>query len=347
MAFKKGHEVPTIDVELVTITTRGTTPTELALNTASKIAVNVQSETEDAVKLIVKGRLVSQKPQTTTITGHTIVLTDNVFNAEVVKVLQGGVVTFWGDAAHTLESAVDCGHGIKRYTPPVAGSTEKGETFILNAYSAIYNAAGLKTGYEKIMYPNCQGTPVALSSEDGAFRAPEYTINSAPDTGEAPYDIEYVDALPKVEDLPAPKPMEYTVTFNTLGHGVAPTPQTVVEGGTAQKPADPSEVGQVFGGWFTDPSCSQVYGFGTPVMSNLTLYAKWSLGQYTLTFDSQGGSEVEPITQFYNTPVTAPTAPTKEGHSFTGWVPAVPVNMPAENLTLVAQWTEVSDPEET
>ena len=52
--------------------------------------------------------------------------------------------------------------------------------------------------YEKGTYPNCQGVPVAFSSEDGTFRAPEYTINSAPKSTEAPYDISYVDKLPTV-----------------------------------------------------------------------------------------------------------------------------------------------------
>lgn len=207
MAFKKGHEVPTIDVALVTITTKDSN-TEIALNTASNIQVSVNSQTEDAVQLIVKGRLISQKPSTTTITGHAIVLTDNVFNAEVVKVLQGGTVKYFGDVDQLTESDEDLGYGIKSYTPPVAGSSDKGEVFVLNAYSAIYNAAGILTGYERISYPNCQGTPVALSSEDGAFRAPEYTINSAPDTGEAPYEIVYVKELPEVTDTPTADPLK-------------------------------------------------------------------------------------------------------------------------------------------
>ena len=72
--------------------------------------------------------------------------------------------------------------------------------FKLNAYSAIYNAAGVITGYEKTVYPNCQGQPVAFNSEDGTFRAPEYTITSAPDTGEAPYEISWVADLPDLID---------------------------------------------------------------------------------------------------------------------------------------------------
>ena len=197
MALKKGHEIPTIDVVLVTIQP-AEEANEIALDTASQIGVSVQTETEDAVKLIVKGKLLAQKPQTTTLTGNTITLTDNVFNPEVVRVLQGGTVKYWTTDAHEAEGDEDLGFGVASYTPPVAGSSDKGKVFKLNAYSAIYNAAGLITGYEKIEYPNCQGVPIAFNSEDGVFRAPEYTINSAPEIGEPPYKITYPDSLPEV-----------------------------------------------------------------------------------------------------------------------------------------------------
>lgn len=196
MAVKKGNEIPTIDVSLVTLQVGE--GDELALDTANQIQVEVQTETEEAVKLIVKGILRAQKPETVTITGNQITLTDNVFNPEMVKILQGGTVQYWGEAAHTTKVTTDAGFGVASYAPPVAGSADKGEVFALRAYSAIYDAAGLIKGYEKITYPNCQGVPVALNSQDNVFRAPEYTINSAPKENEAPYTIEYVDELPSV-----------------------------------------------------------------------------------------------------------------------------------------------------
>lgn len=192
----KGHEIPTIDVSMVTVEVSG--GKEIALQTASKIAISVQSETEDSVKLVVKGKLIAQKPEQVTITGNTITLTDNVFNPELVKILQGGTIKYWSSAEQSTEGDTDAGFGVSSYTPPVAGSDDKGSPFTLNAYSAIYDAAGLVTGYEKIAYPNCQGTPVALNSEDNVFRAPEYTINSAPKTSEAPYKITYIKELPTV-----------------------------------------------------------------------------------------------------------------------------------------------------
>lgn len=195
---KQGHEIPTIDIVLFTVTP-ASSGIEIGLQTASKLAVNPQTETQDAVKLVVKGALLAQKPAETTITGNTLVLTDNVFIPELVKILQGGIIKYWTDADKTTEGAEDKGFGVARYTPPVAGSREKGEVFVSKAYSAIYNAAGVVTGYECISYPNCQGIPVAFSSEDGVFRAPEYTINSAPDKGQAPYEITYLKELPTLE----------------------------------------------------------------------------------------------------------------------------------------------------
>lgn len=195
---KQGHEIPTIDIVLFTVTP-ASTGIEIGLQTASKLAVNPQTETQDAVKLVVKGALLAQKPAETTITGNTLVLTDNVFIPELVKILQGGTIKYWTDADKTTEGAEDKGFGVSRYTPPVAGSREKGEVFVSKAYSAIYNAAGVVTGYECISYPNCQGIPVSFSSEDGVFRAPEYTINSAPDKGQAPYEITYLKELPTLE----------------------------------------------------------------------------------------------------------------------------------------------------
>lgn len=188
MAVVKGTEIPTIDVNLVTLQTYETGADELILDTANQIQVEVQTETTDKIPLIVKGRLIAQKPQTTTVTGNNITLTDNVFNPEMVKILQGGTIKY-----DTIDPTKVIG-----YTPPVVGSDDKGKLFRLRSYSAIYNAAGIITGYERITYPNCQGNPVAFNSEDGTFRAPEYTITSAPNNGEAPYDIDIVTELPTV-----------------------------------------------------------------------------------------------------------------------------------------------------
>lgn len=180
---KKPVGIPTIDVALVVIRT-GTTSdgVEYAVDTANKVAVEVQTETTDAIKLVKLGKLLAQKGKKVTVTGNQITLTDNVFTPEIVKILQGGTVQGSGT---TLT-----------YEPPVAGSSDTGTIFELDLYSAQYDASGQIVNYEKTTYPNCQGEPIALSVEDDVFRVQEYVIDSAPKTGEAPYKISYVADLP-------------------------------------------------------------------------------------------------------------------------------------------------------
>lgn len=195
-APKRVTEIPTIDTVLVVVELDD--GTSYALDTASKIGVEPQIEEEDAVKLIIKGKLKAQKPPITTITGNTITLTDNVFSPELVKILQGGTIKYWSSAERIEEVSEETSFGISSYEPPTVGSGTKGEVFKLHAYSAQYDTAGLIAQYEKITYPNCQGSPIALSSEDGTFRVSEYKINSAPKKTEAPYKISYVTELPEL-----------------------------------------------------------------------------------------------------------------------------------------------------
>lgn len=259
--YTKGNEIPTIDVALVVV--KDSDGNRIGLDTSNRVQVNPVTETQDAVKLIVKGRLISQKPSKTTITGNTIVLTDNVFNAQLVQLLQGGTITFskkysstsasidsgkhhivvdndylvfnvasavtgaveYNDASGVLEIVTSTGRmrksytveseaptgstaisvtgsadtsRVKSYSPPLTSEDVDSEPFELECYTAIYSAAGLITGYERITYPNCKGVPVSFSSEDGTFRAPEYTINSTPDSNQAPYTLDYVPYLPSL-----------------------------------------------------------------------------------------------------------------------------------------------------
>ena len=126
-----------------------------------------------------------------------------------------------------------------------------------------------------------------------------------------------------------------TVTFDTDG-GSAVESQTVVSGQKAVRPADPARTGYTFAGWYLD---GEVYDFDTPVTTDLTLTAHWTANQYTITLDTAGGREIAPITQDYGTPITAPADPTREGYTFAGWDKAIPATMPAENMTITAQWT--------
>ena len=93
-------------------------------------------------------------------------------------------------------------------------------------------------------------------------------------------------------------------------------------------------------GWSTVDGGEKVYDLKDIYTQNeaLTLYPVWNTNKYTITFDTNGGSEIAPITQDYGTEITAPDNPTRKGYTFKGWDKEIPETMPAENITVKAQW---------
>ena len=77
---------------------------------------------------------------------------------------------------------------------------------------------------------------------------------------------------------------------------------------------------------------------------NITVKAQWEINQYTIAFDTNGGSDIAPITQDYGTEITAPDNPTRKGYAFRGWDKEIPETMPAENITITARWRDTEKP---
>ena len=123
---------------------------------------------------------------------------------------------------------------------------------------------------------------------------------------------------------------QYTITFDTNG-GSEIAPITQDYGTEITAPADPTRKGYTFKGW--DKEIPE-----TMPAENITVKAQWEINQYTITFDTNGGSEIAPITQDYGTKITAPANPTRKGYTFKGWDKEIPKTMPAENITVKAQW---------
>ena len=123
---------------------------------------------------------------------------------------------------------------------------------------------------------------------------------------------------------------QYTITFDTAG-GSAVASITQDYGTAITAPANPTREGYTFIGW--DKAIP-----ATMPAENMTITAKWKVNQYTITFDSNGGSEIAPITQDYGTVIAAPANPTREGYTFIGWDKAIPSTMPAEKMIITAKW---------
>ena len=128
----------------------------------------------------------------------------------------------------------------------------------------------------------------------------------------------------------------YTITFDTAG-GSEIAPITQDYGTNITAPANPTRKGYTFKGW--DKEIPE-----TMPAENITVKAQWEINRYTITFDTTGGSEIAPITQDYGTNITAPADPTREGYTFIGWDKAIPTTMPAENITVTAQWKDSEKP---
>lgn len=141
---------------------------------------------------------------------------------------------------------------------------------------------------------------------------------------------------------------KYTVKFNTNG-GSSVTSQKIEDGKAASKPSDPNKRGYSFIGWYSDEACTTEYDFATAVTSNITIYAKWSIESYTVSFDVKGGNEtIDTQTVEYNGTITKPTDPTKEGYIFGGWYTSsyyiTEFNFTSKitkSLTLYAKWDEI------
>ena len=194
-----------------------------------------------------------------------------------------------------------------------------------------------------------------------------------------------------------------TVTFNPNG-GTLTGAETCQEkqNERIQRPyEEPIREGYYFRGWYKDADCTQMWDFDDPIPGNMTLYAGWDIlsyvirvrlengeqdiiinqnydtaitvpddptregytfigwdtpfpkkmpakimeitalwqiNRYKITFDTDGGSEIDSIEQDYDTEITAPDAPTKEGYTFIGWDTTVPKKMPAKDMTVKARW---------
>ena len=128
----------------------------------------------------------------------------------------------------------------------------------------------------------------------------------------------------------------YTITFDTAG-GSEIAPITQEYGTVITAPEAPTREGYTFIGWDKEIPT-------TMPTENMTVTAQWEINQYTITFDTNGGSEIAPITQDYGTAITVPADPTREGYTFMGWDQEIPTTMPAENITLKARWKDIEKP---
>ena len=140
----------------------------------------------------------------------------------------------------------------------------------------------------------------------------------------------------------------YTVTLHTNGGTINSgnvTGYTYGVGATLPTAGDMTYTGHTFVGWYDNENLtgSPVTAIGGTETGNKEYWAKWEINQYTITVKPENGKADITITQDYGTPITAPPL-TREGYQFNGWDKTFPTTMPAENLTITAQWRDIAVP---
>ena len=139
----------------------------------------------------------------------------------------------------------------------------------------------------------------------------------------------------------------YTVTLNagdgTINSGNV-TSYTYGVGATLT--TDVTRTGYTFKGWYDNENLtsSPVTAISNTETGNKEYWAKWEINQYTITVKPENGKADITITQDYGTPITAPADPTREGYTFIGWDREIPTTMPAEDMTVTAQWKDIEKP---
>lgn len=144
-------------------------------------------------------------------------------------------------------------------------------------------------------------------------------------------------------------PVKYQIVYVTNGGSHSNRTTYTVEDSFTLTNA--GKTGHTFVAWFTDAEFTSavVSEIKAGTSGTITLYANYSINQYTISFEENGGTTVEDITQNYATSVTAPEAPAKNGYTFAGWYTNSALTskysfstMPARNITLYAKWNLVT-----
>ena len=142
----------------------------------------------------------------------------------------------------------------------------------------------------------------------------------------------------------------YTVKLHANGGKIASgqdvTSYTYGVGATLPTAGDMDYTGHTFKGWYDNEGLTgdPVTAIGGTETGNKEYWAKWKIHQYTITVKPENGKADITITQDYGTPITAPADPTREGYTFIGWDREIPTTMPAEDMTVTAQWKDSEKP---
>jgi uncharacterized repeat protein (TIGR02543 family) len=266
------------------------------------------------------------------------------------------------DDLAALETTIDEALAAYDELPQGARSALAAEKARLDAAKEKIGHVRVASGFQNDHQELLQQTPEELvTAEEAAVLLPE--LNEALEAIEALSEgaqellaedkALLEDLKAKAEELTAP-PVQHTITFDSHGGSVVKA-ITEDEGTAIPKPADPALDGHSFQGWFTAANGGALYAWPHSLTESITVHARWQEDslppplQYTIIFDSHGGSELPPVTANEGTPVTKPADPTRTGgYRFLGWFNAASGGIEytawpyalTGDVTMHAQWIQ-------
>lgn len=234
--------------------------------------------------------------------------------------------------------------------------------WIQNEYTVTFNSKdGSNVPKQTVKHGEKVEKPNPEPQKDGSTFGGWYEDENCSENKKWNFDtpvIKNMTLYAKWNDTNTPPPedvKEFTVAFNTNGGSKVPS-QTIKENEKVSKPDDPTKTNSTFAGWYKDENCTQEYDFNEPVTKSFTLYAKWNnentppsedVKEFTVTFNTNGGSTIASQKVQPNAKAIKPTTPTKSGYTFKGWFTNISYSQEYDfdtavtaDMTLFAKWEE-------
>ena len=176
-----------------------------------------------------------------------------------------------------------------------------------NTYTVTFNAnGGTDVAPQEVEYLGTAKEPAAPAREGYTFEG--WYLNGTQ------WDFDEMSVTGDITLVALWSEIRYTVRFLDGDQLVAAL--TVTEKGTVTAPALGAREGYTFEGWFNGETR---FDFDAPITDDVTLTAKWSAAEYTVSFETGGGTAVSDQTVVHGGKISVPQIPEREGYVFTGW----------------------------
>jgi uncharacterized repeat protein (TIGR02543 family) len=213
-------------------------------------------------------------------------------------------------------------------TPKIYSSIMVLDTSASNGpYSVVYNSNGATSGSIPSTQSKTKDVDLILATNSGNLAKIGYSFegwNTQADGGGVTYNEGDTYSANAATSLYAKWIENYTLSFETNGANSI-TALSVTPNTATTKPSDPSKTGYTFSGWYSNSELTNQFDFNSKIVSNITLYAKWTALTYTIDYSANGaeaGSVPQSSIKTYGVDTNIAYnsgALAKSGYSFVGW----------------------------